>query len=413
MNQRTKKKTEAERASRISRLAGVIRALHDGAAVDEVREEFSEIIEGVGAGEIAEMEQRLISEGMPVSEVQRLCDVHVGAFREALDESPKVDPPPGHPLHTYLADNRVIGELLDRLGRLAAEIGRGGDRDRALKRAEPLLDRLLGLENHYRRKENQLFPLLERHGVSGPTQVMWGVHDEIRKALAGLRAAIDVGDAERFAAEAPVAARDGAEMIYKEEKILFPLSLQTLDEEEWAEVRRGEDELGYELAEPAAPWPAGGDRGRSEKGAARGLLPLKTGELSLEQLDLMLTHLPVDLSFVDDNDEVRFYSEGPERIFPRSPAVIGRKVQNCHPPGSVHVVQSILDSFRSGERSVAEFWIRLHGRFVQIRYFAVRDRAGAYRGCLEVSQDVTAIRKLEGERRLLQWSRDSERGEKR
>jgi DUF438 domain-containing protein len=131
---------------------------------------------------------------------------------------------------------------------------------------------------------------------------------------------------------------------------------------------------------------------------------LTTGELSLDQLNLVLTHLPVDLSFVDESDTVRFYSEGPERIFPRSPAVIGRKVQNCHPPKSVHMVQDILDSFRSGKQSVAEFWIQLRGRFIHIRYLAIRDKIGTYRGCLEVAQDVTGIRELEGEQRLLHWS---------
>jgi DUF438 domain-containing protein len=130
---------------------------------------------------------------------------------------------------------------------------------------------------------------------------------------------------------------------------------------------------------------------------------MHTGQLTLEQVNLIFTHLPVDLSFVDETDEVRFYSEGPERIFPRTPEVIGRKVQNCHPPKSVHMVQAILDEFRAGKQDTAEFWIEMQGKFLHIRYFAIRDRDGEYRGCLEVSQDVTGIRALEGERRLLQW----------
>ena len=197
------------------------------------------------------------------------------------------------------------------------------------------------------------------------------------------------------------------EMVYKEEKILFPMSLQTLSDDEWAEIRRGEDEIGYVLALPAARRPDETASSTSEDREAgdNGLHGLMTGDISLAQLNLILSSLPVDLSFVDETDTVRFYSEGPERIFPRSPAVIGRKVQNCHPPQSVHTVQDILDTFRAGTQSVAEFWIELQGRFIHIRYFAIRDKENNYRGCLEVSQDVTGIRALEGERRLLEWEK--------
>jgi hypothetical protein len=134
-----------------------------------------------------------------------------------------------------------------------------------------------------------------------------------------------------------------------------------------------------------------------------GALGLSTGQMTLEQINLMLTHLPVDLTFVDEDDRVAYYSEGPERIFPRSPAIIGREVRNCHPPKSVHIVNKILDAFKSGARGTAEFWIELGGRFIYIRYFAVRDSNGYYRGTLEVSQDLTEIRKLEGQQRLLDW----------
>jgi len=133
------------------------------------------------------------------------------------------------------------------------------------------------------------------------------------------------------------------------------------------------------------------------------LLNLKTGRLTLEQIDLMLRALPVDVSFVDENDTVLYYSEKKDRIFTRVPGVIGRKVQNCHPVKSVNIVERILEAFRAGKKDTAEFWIQLAGRFIHIRYFAVRDEQGRYRGCLEVSQDVTEIRQLEGQRRLLDW----------
>lgn len=399
------------REQRIEELKQIIGHLHAGGDLEEARARFARAAKDVEASEIATMEEELIRGGLPVAEVQRLCDVHVGAFRQALDEHAAVEAPPGHPVHTYMVANAVMTELANELGRLARGIAAGNDVEGSFSRSQAVLERLAGLENHYQRKENQLFPLLERHGVTGPTQVMWGVHDEIRAALKALRAAVARRDVKAFSIGAPALARDIVEMAYKEEKILFPMSLQTLTEAEWAEIRRGEDELGYALIEPAVPWPNAEPEAVAGVSTAGGVLAgLMTGDVSLEQLNLILTHLPVDLSFVDENDTVRFYSEGPERIFPRSPAIIERTVQNCHPPKSVHVVQDILDSFRAGRQSVAEFWIQLHGRFVHIRYFAVRDKAGAYRGCLEVSQDVTGIRKLENERRLLAWetgSRDS------
>lgn len=132
-------------------------------------------------------------------------------------------------------------------------------------------------------------------------------------------------------------------------------------------------------------------------------LSLSTGSLTLEQVDLLLTHLPVDVSFVDERDTVRYYSATKDRIFARTPAVIGRKVQNCHPGKSVHIVDAILKAFKAGDKDTAEFWIEIEGKFIYIRYFAVRDSARAYRGCLEVGQDVTGIRALKGQKRLLDW----------
>ena len=131
------------------------------------------------------------------------------------------------------------------------------------------------------------------------------------------------------------------------------------------------------------------------------MIPLNTGVLTQDQIDLMLKTLPVDITFVDENDEVRYFSQTPDRLFPRTPAIIGRAVQNCHPASSVHTVQKILDDFRSGKRKVAEFWIKMGEVFVYIRYFAMFDEAGKYRGTLEVSQEISHIQSLQGERRLL------------
>lgn len=402
---------DAERPQRIAMLGHIIAELHDGGDLAAARARFAATVGDADASEIAGMEEELIRGGLPVGEVQRLCDVHVGAFRGALDEKPAVEAPAGHPVHTYMADNKLLVALADSLTENARALADEANPAQTLAAMARVLERYDGLDNHYQRKEHQLFPLLERHGVTGPTQVMWGMHDQIRGQWKTLRQTVASADRTTAATLAPALARNLVEMVYKEEKILFPLALERLHADEWAEEKRGEDELGYRLAKPAVrlPLASGPARtatplpGRAPTAPAGGLLDLHTGALSLEVLDLLLRHLPIDLSFVDENDVVRYYSDGKERIFPRSPAAIGRTVQNCHPPKSVATVNRILASFREGRKDVAEFWIEMGGRFIHIRYFAVRDAAGSYRGCLEVTQDVGAIRALEGQRRLLDW----------
>ena len=254
--------------------------------------------------------------------------------------------------------------------------------------------------------------MLEFRHFTGPSQVMWSIHDDIRAYLKKTREAFarkDFLQTEKSLKEAIQTIRD---MIYKEEHILFPASLDMLTQKEWIKVKEGEADIGFSWVVPDKGWPQEIIE-EVEKGVpgkpvevlkdVTGALGLNTGQMTLDQINLMLTHLPVDLTFVDENDRVAYYSEGLERIFPRSPAIIGREVRNCHPPKSVHLVNNILDAFKSGARDKAEFWIELGGRFIYIRYFAVRDIKGYYRGTLEVSQDLTEIRKLEGQRRLLDW----------
>lgn len=178
--------------------------------------------------------------------------------------------------------------------------------------------------------------------------------------------------------------------------------MELLTPEEWARVKAGEEEVGFAWIAPPPAWQPKGVQEAPPVPSAESW-PFDTGNLTPEQVNLILTHLPLDLSFVNERDEVVYYSATRDRIFPRSPGVIGRKVQKCHPPKSVHIVQQILDDFRSGKKDVAEFWLTVQGRFVHIRYFALRDASGLYRGCLEVTQDVTGIRALTGEKRLLDW----------
>jgi len=243
---------------------------------------------------------------------------------------------------------------------------------------------------------------------------MWAIHDDVRAGWKKLDELLTAGpgdDQTAFNAQVeetfePLSTAI-SEMFYKEENILFPASLEKLSEEEWVAVRAQEPEVGYCYVEPGSQWPPDAVSLESAvvpveaQAAANDLIHLATGALTAQEINLLLTHLPVDVTYVDKDDTVRFFSQGKERISPRSPAIIGRKVQKCHPPASVHQVQRILDGFRAGRRDVAEFWIQMGEKLIHIRYFAVRDEQGAYQGTLEVTQDVTHIRALEGERRLL------------
>jgi DUF438 domain-containing protein len=252
---------------------------------------------------------------------------------------------------------------------------------------------------------------------------MWGKHDEIRAQIRRFEDAYRRDEWSRFVTVGRGLLRAIRRMIFMEEKILLPTSLKKLSERQWAEVRRGEGQIGYAWVQPGNLWdpsvviaasvaadlgkPQGSETAAASEESAAGAvtseIALDVGSLLPEQLNLMLKNLPLDMTFVDENDRVRYYSQGRERLFPRSPAVIGREVQNCHPPNSVHIVEKILESFRNKEQDSAEFWLTLNDRFIHIRYFALHDQGGAYRGVVEVSQDVTEIRALKGQKRLLDW----------
>ncbi|MCU0522308.1 MAG: DUF438 domain-containing protein [Anaerolineae bacterium] len=405
---------------REEKLKSIIRLLHEGRSVDEVKAAFADLLADVGPDEIVRIEEALVNEGLDPAEIEPLCDVHVAVFQDTLDSQRPPETVPGHPVFTFRAENLGVQRALDGVGEALNDyiaLPRASTQGLAQK----ALAHLREYDKHYLRKENLLFPFLEHKGFMGPTKVMWGVHDEVRRMWKALAAALET---------APVAgavspdlqtsfgklAETIRSMVYKEEHILFPAALERLTDDEWAAIRDQGDEIGYCYARPGRAWVPGQPTKAQLHGEAspvhgaqlvapEGAIALSVGLLTAEQVDLMLRSLPVDITFVDENDEVRYFSQGRERIFQRSPAIIGRKVQNCHPPQSVDRVQRIVDDFRAGKRDTAEFWIQMapagEPLFVHIRYFALRDASGAYRGSLEVSQNLTPLRALEGERRLL------------
>lgn len=403
------------RAFRIRTMKEIIRHLHEGGDAGEVRAKLKELVRETDSSEIAAMEQQLIAEGMPVEQVQSMCDLHSSVLQEILVEPDRPKVLQGHPIDTFQRENvalrEVVGDLRRRIAELVGKSPADVDAD-ALFDLRESANRLMDIDKHYQRKEHLLFSCLERHGITGPSKVMWGKDDEVRQSLRQLMEALGVSQSQG-AQEALQAVRSAAEralrgieeMFVKEEKILLPMAASTLTEEEWGEIWRQSPEYGWCLVEPREGYqpPSPAESPAPAELPANRAVMLPTGALSLQQLSGLFATLPVDLTFVDAEDRVRYFSEGPDRVFARSKVILGRKVQHCHPPKSAHVVEQILDDFRHGRQNVAEFWINFREKFVQIRYFAVRDDNGQYQGTLEVTQDVTRIRALKGERRLLQY----------
>jgi hypothetical protein len=402
------------RAHRIRTMKEIIRHLHQGGDPADVRDRLKTLVQKTDASEIAAMEQELINEGMSVDEVRSMCDLHAHVLNEIRAQPKSQEVPPGHPVDTFRRENEALRRPIGEMKAAVAEARGRPEGDlwqEVVNRMRQAFNDLMDVDKHYLRKENLLFSRLERHGVVGPSKVMWAKHDEARQLLKRVERILSQEDltADELIQLCDTTVEPALEevegMIFKEENILFPMALDTLTDQDWGEIWRDspqygwclvEPREGYHPSEPAGPLPA------AEVSAERSL-PFPTGNLTLDQLQAIFATLPVDLTFIDTEDRVRYFSEGPERIFMRSKAILGRKVQNCHPPGSVHVVDKILSDFRSGGQSMAEFWISFRSKFIHIRYFAVRDLDGQYLGTLEVTQDLTRLRALEGERRLLQY----------
>lgn len=391
-------------------LKEIIMELHNGKSVEEVKPRFEELIKGVSAAEITEMEQALISGGLPVSEVQRLCDVHAAVFKGSIEDihrEPESLKAAGHPVQIFKQENRELENLIEgKLAPLLDRIKTADDQDTISKLLEGFR-LLLEVDRHYARKENLLFPYLEKYGITAPPKVMWGVDDEIRAAIRETIRMLENygGDREALLGKANEAMDKVKEMIFKEENILFPMAMDTLSEDEWQKIYDESPEFGYCLITLDAPWkparvePA--EQAKMEGEADERIVRFDTGAMTHEEINSLLNTLPLDITFVGKDDTVRYFTQGKERIFARPKTIIGRKVQNCHPPTSVHVVEKIVEDLKSGKKDHEDFWIRMGDKYVYIRYFAVRNAEGEYLGVAEVTQDIRPIQELTGEKRLL------------
>lgn len=394
-------------------LKEAIRQLHAGVPPEEVKERFRQVLEGASSLEIAKIEEELVKEGMPREEIRRLCDVHLAVFREQLEKQ-KLELPLGQPISILIEEHKIMLQMAEKLNTAAKKVLQASDISHAgdeIHNIQHIAEDFEDAEKHYLREENVLFPVLEKHGITEPPAIMWVEHNKIRekkKNLHKLMENLNVTSFQDFKKQLAETAESLNSLLtnhfYKENNILFPAALRVITNEEWTEIRKEFDEIGYCCFTPphlVAQKPPTEEAVKAT--LSEGIVKFETGTLSVGQLEAILDTLPIDISFVDENDAVRYFNKAEKRIFVRTKAVIGRKVQMCHPQKSVHIVNNILESFKAGKKDFAEFWINLNNRLVHIRYFAVRNKNKKYLGTIEVTQDLTDIKKIEGEKRLLDW----------
>lgn len=397
-------------------LKELILKLHEGESQDEVRQQLLVSLSSIPYGEVVEVEQELISEGLPAEEVLKLCDAHSAVLEGRVDLSAQKEIPEGHPVEVMLKENEALKEVS---AQLSIELSglkelKNDDAEAAILRLRGGFNQLMDVDKHYLRKEYLLFPFLEALGITGPPKVMWGKHDEIRELLNGSIEILNTPGLTKddLAASAELvllpAVKQVVDMTVKEEEILLPMAMDALSDADWYQVRKQSLEIGYCLYDPPTEWIPEGITGQgiNELQGSNGNIQLPSGSLTPEELLAILNTIPVDMTFVDRNDKVKYFTQGNERIFRRNRAILNRDVRHCHPPASAHIVDKILSDFKSGKQSRAPFWINHKGRFVHIEYFALRNEKGEYLGTLEVSQNLTGYRQLEGEQRILSYKQN-------
>ncbi|WP_314853047.1 DUF438 domain-containing protein [uncultured Granulicatella sp.] len=367
--------------------------LHQGEKEEIIQEEFNKHFDSVSPYEIQVMERNLMQEGITYEEIMRLCKIHaslMSAKVESGEGMPDFEKE-GHPVMVLKKENLALRGAIDRIERLLQAYVSSKDEEllKGLKRQIGLLDQF---ENHYLRKEYALFPIMETKGITAPPKVMWGVHDEIREIYKNFKQAFDE-QADDVMEQFLVAKEELLEMIFKEENILIPMVAQAFHVDDWEKMAQDTPQYGYCIVTPEAEWKVEKKSSTvqsKEEIQETGDIPLSTGSLSLEQLDLLLNLLPMELSFVDKDNIVKYYNEGngEEKIFKRTKSAIGRDVINCHPPKSHAIVKQLFEQLKSGQKEKEEMWFKKEDKMIHVTYHAVRNTQGEYMGVLEYVQNI-------------------------
>ena len=378
---------------RQEKLKELMLRLHQGEKEEIIQEEFNKHFDSVSPYEIQVMERNLMQEGITYEEIMRLCKIHaslMSAKVEAGEGMPDFEKE-GHPVMVLKKENLALRGAIDRIERLLQAYVSSKDEEllKGLKRQISLLDQF---ENHYLRKEYALFPIMESKGITAPPKVMWGVHDEIREIYKNFKQAFDE-QADDVMDQFLAAKEELLEMIFKEENILIPMVAQAFHVDDWEKMAQDTPQYGYCIVTPEAEWKVEKKPSpiqSKEEIQETGDIPLSTGSLSLEQLDLLLNLLPMELSFVDKDNIVKYYNEGngEEKIFKRTKSAIGRDVINCHPPKSHAIVKQLFEQLRSGQKEKEEMWFKKEDKMIHVTYHAVRNAQGEYMGVLEYVQNI-------------------------
>jgi DUF438 domain-containing protein len=392
-------------------LKKLIKDLHKGEPTQEVKKKIKDILGSVTQIEISEVEEELINEGLPIEEIHKLCDIHLSVFKESIEKA-KPSVSIGHPINILLEEHMKLLEFGNDLVKLLKLISATIDSTpKNIEGLSNIIKHLKESESHYLREENVLFPYLEKHGITQPPSIMWMEHDKIRAMKKSIYEELEnyhEAKTKVFAKKLVESAIGLAEMLsnhfYKENNVLFPTALKVIEKEEWKDIRIQFDEIGFCCFTPKTSLSVFKEEVEAKSELeVEGVTHLETGNLLKDEIEAILNKLPLDITFVGRDDKVKYFSQSKDRIFVRTKAIIGRKVQQCHPKKSVHIVSKILESFKNGKRDVADFWIKMNDRLIYIRYFPVRSKDGKYLGCLEITQDITDIKDIEGEKRLLDW----------
>ncbi len=390
--------------------------LHEGESPEFLRQRLIEALRNIPYNEVVEVEQELInSNALTEEEILDFCDLHTAVLDGSIDLEGAKAIPAGHPVDTFKQENIALKNEVIKIDDLFNKVSDLNDKQLPgyILQLRTIFNNLSDIDKHYKRKEYLLFPFLEKHLITGPPKVMWGKHDEIRELLKNSFEALEspISTTEEMKSIVQLVLAPAVEMldrmIMKEEEILLPMAMDTLTEDEWYKIYQETPEFGYCLFDPEDEWKPAGVKVEKQEYVSADAIRLSSGAFNMAEIEALFIHLPIDITFVDKNDKVRFFSHSPNRVFERNRSIIGRDVRMCHPPGSVHIVEQILTDFKSGKENKAVFWMSkfMGNRFIYIEYSAVRSPEGEYLGVVEVTQDVTQMRKLEGDQRLLSYEK--------
>lgn len=386
---------------RVKHLVELVAGLLEKQNGRQLYNKYMDDIEKVSPTEVVMLFHEVMKFSYPIEEIKIAVNKSLNLMFKAIDSYPSIPPKPKSYLWYLEQNNHRMEEILNTLKPLVRKLNDSPDDASSKTEASKTVTELLRFRQHYVQKENLLFPLIEQQMPEHKClQIMWSFHDDIVRNLKKLQNLLtgEHFDKHKFNRLCGDIFFNMLAIKFREEKILFPVMLQKIPTEKFDTLFPESLELGW-------PWitPENIETMSTTASSINGQVDLDTGALTPEQIMMIFNHLPVDITYVDENDEVRYFSTPEKRVFPRTKAVIGRKVQNCHPPESIDVVNKIVASFKSGEKSRADFWINMKAEMILIRYFAIRDAEGKYRGTVEVTEEIGEIQKLKGQKRLLDW----------